>query len=286
VRGDLLLVRSRRGRRSVTVDLARRCRRPLLALCLLALIHQAHARPLVAQTIGEAFDQNTNELLYSETHCVSQDALTREVLYRNTEEQLIAYKVLRYDSGPMTPSFEQRNLYSNEIVAIEWQRGTILVTSGEDIADGKTRSVSLLPRAESPIVIDAGFDAFVIGNWDSLVGGREKRFQFPVAALEAMVELRIESAPCSYDTQTDQCFTLEVDNWLIRMVADAIELGYNSQLRRLTRFRGVSNISDVSGASLVVDIHYRYQYLAALQCTKNRADEVSITGGKNLWQSP
>ncbi len=285
MRGDLL-GRSRRGRRRVTFDLVRRCRLPLLALCLLALIHQAHASPLVAQTIGEAFDQNTNELLYSETHCVSQDALTREVLYRNTEEQLIAYKVLRYDSGPMTPSFEQRNLYSNEIVAIAWQRGTILVTAREDTADGKARSVSLLPGTDSPIVIDAGFDAFVTGNWDSLVDGEKKRFQFPVAAREALVELRIESAPCSYDTETDQCFTLEVDHWLISMVADAIELGYNSQLQRLARFRGVSNISDGAGAGLVVDIHYRYQDLAALQCTKNRAGDVSTTGGKNLWQSP
>ncbi len=255
-------------------------------LWLLAQIHQAHASPLVVQTIGEAFDQNSNKLLYSETHCVSQDALTREVLYRNTKEQLIAYKVLRYDSGPMTPSLEQRNLYSNAIVAIEWQRGTILVTAGENIADGKTRSVSLLPRAESPVVIDAGFDALVTGNWDSLLDGVGKRFQFPVAALEAIMELRIESAPCSYDTQTDQCFTLEVDNWLISMVVDATELGYNSQSRRLTRFRGVSNISDGSGTSLVVDIHYRYQDLAALQCTKNAAGEVSITGGKNVWQSP
>ena len=125
-----------------------------------------------------------------------------------------------------------------------------------------------MPSADSPLVIDAGFDAFVTANWDSLVAGRDKRFQFPVAARETLVDLRIESAQCSYDTQTDQCFRLEVDNWLLSMLVDSIELGYDTGLRRLTRFRGVSNISDGSGAGQVVDIHYKYRDLADLQCSE------------------
>jgi hypothetical protein len=260
----------RRERRGLTIRWAPYYCQPLLALCLLALMHKGHSSSLLAQTIGEAFDQNTNELLYSETHCVRPDALTREVIYRNAKAELIAYKVLNYESGPMTPSFEQHDLYSNGSVAVEWQRDEILMTARD--GDGKDKDkvsvVSMRPDADSPMVIDAGFDAFVTGNWGSLVAGQGKRFQFPVVARETVVELSIESAPCSYDTETDHCFRLEPDNWFIRMLADPIELGYDTRLQRLARFRGVSNISDGSGSGLLVDIHYRYDDLAALPCDK------------------
>lgn len=238
----------------------------LLALCLLALTLKGHASALRAHTMGEAFDPVSNELLYSETHCVSPNALTREVIYRNTEEQLIAHKALNYESGPMTPSFEQHNVDAGDSVAIALQLGKVVMTSTD--GEGQARVASLIPDAQSPIVIDAGFDAFVTGNWDSLVAGDSKRFQFPVAAREMLVELSIESVPCSYETDTDQCFKLEPDNWLISLLADPIELGYDSRLQRLSRFRGVSNISDGSGSGLLVDIHYRYDDLAALQCDK------------------
>ena len=137
-----------------------------------------------------------------------------------------------------------------------------------DDGKGEAKVVAVTPSADLPVVIDAGFDAFVTGNWDGLVAGDGKRFQFPVFARETLVELSIESAPCSYDTDTDQCFRLEPDNWLISMLTEPIELGYDSSLQRLARFRGVSNISDGSGSGLLVDIRYRYDDLAAQRCDK------------------
>ena len=146
--------------------------------------------------------------------------------------------------------------------------GAVVVTTRDDSADGTGRSHTLTPSPASPLVIDAGFDAFVTDHWSSLVDGQQQRFQFPLAAREALVELQIRSAPCTYPTQSDQCFRLAVDNWVLRLVADSIELGYDAQSRRLTRFRGVSNIGDGSGGGMAVDIHYRYHDLAALECAR------------------
>jgi hypothetical protein len=238
--------------------------RAVLLWGLLALMHKAHADTLVAQTIGEAYDQGSNRLLYSEVHCVSADALTREVIYRNPQAQLIAVKALDYQPGPWIPSFEQHNLRSNDTVAVQLEQGKVVVTITED--GGEPEVAALQPGGEYPVVVDAGFDTFVTDNWDSLVAGEVRRFQFPVAAREALVELSIESARCSYDTETDHCFRLELDNWLLRMVAEHIELGYDASTQRLARFRGVSNIGDGLGSGMAVDIHYRYHDLASLQC--------------------
>ena len=54
----------------------------VLALSAFAMTHNGYANDVVTQTIGEAFDLKSDELLYSETHCLSRDALAREVFYR------------------------------------------------------------------------------------------------------------------------------------------------------------------------------------------------------------
>lgn len=229
----------------------------------------AYANDIVAQTIGEAFDLESDEPLYSETHCLSDDALAREVIYRDVQGRLIAHKILSYSTGPTTPSFVQRNFYSQESIEVELKQDEVTMTVKDENSSAPAKVVSTRPSANLPVVIDAGFDAFVTGNWDSLLAGDNKSFQFPFAAQESLVKLRIKPASCSYDTKSDQCFSLEMNNWLLRMLVAPIELGYDARLKRLTRYRGLSNIGDGKGEGLVVDIRYNYQDVPAKACSVN-----------------
>ena len=237
-----------------------------LVLSSFAMMHNGYANDIVAQTIGEAFDLKSDELLYSETHCLSRDALAREVIYRNVDGQLIAHKSLSYETGPTTPSFVQRNFYSQESIEVELKQDELTMTIRDVNSSEPGKVVSTRPSPRLPVVIDAGFDAFVTTNWDSLVAGENKSFQFPFAARESLVKLRIKPMSCSYDSETDQCFSLEMNNWFLRMLVDPIELGYDAKLKRLSRYRGLSNIGDGKGNGLVVDIHYNYQDLPAKAC--------------------
>ena len=81
----------------------------------------------------------------------------------------------------------------------------------------------------------------------ALLAGQGMRFQFPFAARESLFALRISSSHCSYDSGADQCFRLELDNWILRALLDPIELGYDASLKRLARYRGLSNIGDANG---------------------------------------
>jgi hypothetical protein len=45
----------------------------------------------------------------------------------------------------------------------------------------------------------------------------------------------------------------------LRILVKPIELGYDKEARRLTRFRGLSNIGDANGNGLVVDIKYDHR---------------------------
>ena len=238
----------------------------LLVLASFVTMHNGYAKDIVVQTIGEAFDLESDELLYSETHCLSRDALAREVIYRNVNGQLIAHKSLSYETGLTTPSFVQRNFYSQESIEVELKQDELTMTVRDVNSSEPGKVISTQPSPNLPVVIDAGFDEFVTANWDSLVAGEKKSFQFPFAARESLVKLRIKPVSCTYDSGTDQCFRLEMNNWLLRMLVDPIELGYDAKLKRLARYRGLSNIGDSEGNGLVVDIRYNYQDMPAKAC--------------------
>jgi hypothetical protein len=251
--------------------------------CLLVTL----AGPLAAsgnigETVGEAYDLQSGELLYRETHCVSADGFDREVIYQDADGKLIARKLLDYRSGFITPSFVQHNLYSNESIEVGLDQGAVSMA----VIDLDDRSASKIameqPDATLPVVIDAGFDGFVRQHWDELVAGASREFQFPFADRQSLVDLRIQPLSCSYQTQTDQCFRLDLANWLLRVVVKPIDLGYDAGSRRLTRYRGLSNIGDANGNGLVVDIRYGYDGIAPGAC---QLIDQTLTGNNRSYAS-
>lgn len=237
-----------------------------LLLVLVTMAPTINASDRLGQVIGEARDIKTDELLYREVYCVNGNPDEREVIYRNTEDRLIALKVLDYSSGLATPSFVQHNLYSSEVIEVGLASGsvTMAVLDMETAEPKKTKST--LADEKLPVVIDAGFDEFIRMHWDSMLAGDKKRFQFPFADRARLLELRIKPSSCSYGSDSDQCFKLEMSNFFIRMLVAPIELGYDPELRRLTRYRGLSNIGDGKGGGSVVDIQYDYEDVPTLAC--------------------
>lgn len=233
---------------------------------LVALSGPLAASGNIGETVGMAYDLQSGELLYRETHCISRDGLDREVLYQDPDDKLIARKLLDYTTGETTPSFVQYNHYSRESIEVGLDQGEVSMK----VIDSDSRSVNKAALAQPgetmPVVIDAGFDGFVRQHWDELLAGAEREFQFPFADRQSLVELRIQPLSCSYETQTDQCFRLDLANWLLRVLVKPIELGYNADSRRLTRYRGLSNIGDANGDGLVVDIRYDYDDVALQSC--------------------
>ena len=226
----------------------------LSGLLLFVLSAPLAAAVNIGQTIGSAYDLESDELLYRETHCVSEDDLAREVIYQDVKGKLIARKNLDYSSGATTPSFVQQNFYSGELIEVALDQGIVSMAVVDADSGKALKSAEEQPNQKVPVVIDAGFDAFVRQNWDIMVAGESLTFQFPLSDRGSLIELRIQPLSCSYETQTDQCFRLDLANWLLRVLVKPIELGYNADSRRLTRYRGLSNIGDANGDGLVVDI--------------------------------
>lgn len=251
------------------MNMMQKCLFSLVAMSALPALQGAVANQSSRHVIGDAFGLKSNDPLYSETHCGINE-LASEVIYQHRDGTLIAHKALDYESGPTTPSFVQHNIQAREKIRVSFDQQEVsmsVTTAGNKELENKYPVNDI---DSTPLVIDAGFDVFIRHNWDKLVAGETREFQFPLASRSSLVSLQVKPSVCSYATETDQCFKLEPANWFFRMLASPIELGYDANLARLTRYRGLSNINDESGKGLVVDIRYRYQATPGTACNIDR----------------
>lgn len=183
--------------------------------------------------VGEAFDARTGELLYREIHDCSEDGTSCVVDYRDVAGQAIAFKQLDYSGSPYGPGLVMRDLR------------------------GETEHV--VPVADSrELVVDAGFDNFVRSRWDELASGETVKFPFQVVGFDRPFQMKARAADREDCTADSLCITVEIDSWLLGLVADPIELAYSRDTRRLLRFVGVSNLRNDEGKSPKVDIRYYY----------------------------
>tara|TARA_B100000809_G_scaffold265140_1_gene323047 strand:- start:4204 stop:4905 length:702 start_codon:yes stop_codon:yes gene_type:complete len=200
--------------------------------------------------IGEAFDLNNQALRYREYHYYSDDKLSHKVLYRDADGIFMVEKNIDYRSGFTTPEYALLVGPEQNRASVQWQENQL------KLQDVKGAPVTM--AVSYPLVIDAGFDHYVRENWLQLTAGNTLEFYFPLVNRSTLAKLRIKKSSCSYKTETDICFSLEVSNWLLRLLLDPIELGYSAESKLLRRYRGLSNIEDVQGKGMIVDIHYSY----------------------------
>lgn len=224
-------------------------------------------------SIGEAYSISNEELLYRETHCQSDDKLHREVLYKNPDGESIAYKSLDYRNGFMVPSFKQTNFQTNEETRVTLDDEKVTLSFTDANREQTLETLTNKNSADLPMVIDAGFDAYIRQNWDSLVAGQSQSFQFPLASRLTLIELQVSESSCSFQSDNSQCFKLEMSNWLYRMLTSPIELGYDRTQKQLIRYRGLSNIEDENGTGLDVDIRYYYGDIPLQACTLDDKSE-------------
>ena len=210
---------------------ALRASRSVLVATLLALAVPALAveRLLV---VGEARSLDDEELQYREYHHCSVDGRLCSVLYKDTEGQLFARKQVDYSESLRSPS--------------------LLI---EDLREGSTLRID--GDFDADLVVDAGFDNYVRQRWSELAQGETVRFPFLVVGRDSPIRMKASRDEGNACDDGALCLTVTLDAWLLSMLVSPIELVYDDE-KRLTQYRGISNIRDAEGRSQSVRIEYRY----------------------------
>ena len=112
---------------------------------------------------------------------------------------------------------------------------------------------------KNTVVVDAGFDRYVLQNWQKLIDGKSGRFSFLQIGKARLVPLKIELTECSVEMSAESvCFRLNIANRLLKRFVKPIELAYDRQSKRLLRFAGLGPLKNSKGKGMTVDIRYKY----------------------------
>jgi hypothetical protein len=201
----------------------------IAALCALAVPALAMERLLV---VGEARSLDDEELRYREYHHCSIDGRMCRVLYKDKEGEVFARKQVDYSESLRSPS--------------------LLI---EDLREGQTLRID--GDFDAELVVDAGFDNYVRQRWAELAQGQTVRFPFLVVGRDSPIKMKASRTEGEVCETGSLCLTVTLDAWLLSMLVTPIELVYDNE-RRLTQYRGISNIRDAEGRSQTVQIEYRY----------------------------
>lgn len=192
---------------------------------------------------GTAFSLDNNALLYTEYHEIKVNTLGQyergEVIYRDENGQVIATKVLDFSLNALVPNLVFKDHRSQSDITLS-RAGSDLIVEYFDGVKNRTHKTRFKPNGSgNPLVADAGFDRFVLKNWNKILAG--EKLVFDMLALT-----RGETIPfqMSMINKTSDQVAIEVkpDSWLVRLLVKPIHLSYELNSQKLMRFEGLTNI--------------------------------------------
>jgi len=207
---------------------------------------------------ASAYGLDRDELLYVEKHVETwrEGRLTeREVRYEDPTGRLIAEKTVSYGETLEAPSFEMTDFRFGLREGAEVAGERVVLFSGPPTERLRSRSVER-PKVA---VIDAGFDAFMRENFDSIVDGASIEFDFAVPALRRFVSFElIPRGEVTYRGQRAHLIKMRPASALLRLIVDPIDLTYSPD-GRLLEFEGLANVLDEDGDRYEARIVFDYR---------------------------
>lgn len=214
---------------------------------LLAVIGVATAHAGARSYEGYAYSENGDTLLYRESHWLytANGVGEQLILYRCADGAPFARKRVDSASGPATPDFEMvdaRNGYREGAHTRDGRREAFIQAD----AQAPQRTVTVSFRENT--VIDAGIDAFVRANWDSLSDAGITPLSFLVPSQLGYVDFSAKKLRDGRLGERDvRWFRFSLASWY-SFAAPHLEFGYDLHTRDLREYRGPSNIH-IDGSS-------------------------------------
>lgn len=207
--------------------------------------------------VGYAYDSNTNQLLYTESHHEKYSGgvlLRSEVIYKDPAENIFASKIADFSNSQFMPEFALENTRTGHEEKTRFIDNKYEVIFSE--SKNKTRKESQI-KFEDSAISDAGFDNFIIEHWDQIIAGKKFKRDFLVPSMQDFLSFRIyQDAIVNKKGQSLRLINIEPDSFFVRVIAGTLKLYYDSDKPALRVFEGVSNMRDSKGDNYNVLIKY------------------------------
>ncbi|MEP6880735.1 MAG: hypothetical protein ABI866_02015 [Dokdonella sp.] len=215
----------------------------------------AFANAPIQHYVGTAYDAQGREL-YTESHWTSGQPGKEErlILFQCPDGKAFARKHVEDAGHAQTPLFELDDS------RVGYREGVRLAANGARevfVRRNATQSEQTASLESVPgLVVDAGFDRFVLDNWDALVSGQNQKVEFLLPS--KLRTYTFELSPTGTDEIDGtpvQRFRLELDAWF-GFALPPIDMAYSRDSKSIREYTGVSNIRDNDGKNLKVRIEF------------------------------
>jgi len=227
----------------------------LIAVVACSFAGGSAAAGTVLRYEGDAYAAGGGRLLYRESHWLYEEdgSAARVVLYRCPDGAPFARKHVRAQAAAQAPDFEMhdaRSGYTEGVRSNARGREVFVRAGGGDVE----RSASL--PAASDIVIDAGFDAFVLAHWDALAKGADVPLAFVVPSRFAALRFKVRRIDDAHATAAAAMhLRLQLASWYGALLPH-IDVEYAEAGRELRRYEGISNVRDAASNNVHVRIEF------------------------------
>ncbi|MFZ2234968.1 MAG: hypothetical protein WBP11_00760 [Dokdonella sp.] len=224
-----------------------------IAVPLCAAMLTISAVPLAAQDRyeGYAYAAKGKSLLYRESHWL--DGANRTVLYRCPDGKPFARKKVTTDVQQSAPDFvtdDARDGY-REGVRSEGSKHTVIFRAKKS-SEERSEAIDKPDNA----IIDAGFDAYVIENWDAMAVGASRKVQFLIPSRLGYTDFAITRRPDGkVSGEQARRYQLKLGAWY-GFALPQIDVAYAISGKRLLQYKGLGNIRNNDGDNLSVRVEF------------------------------
>ncbi len=235
----------------------------LVAALLHSIINPIVAHAEIQYSVGDVYDVKSGELIYREFHTFSKPPAQAfmQTEYKAPEGSLIAERRVNFSDGFASDYvFEQAGLgIRKEVIRGDENIRYISTESGK--ADTKSFS----PKRIESVVVNAGMFNAVEREWDALMAGEKVKIDLVVPERARTFRMVMKRVPANdsemakhLNTDNKAVFKLSIGNRLLRLIVGAVELGYDTETKRLVFYQGPSNIRRDNGKK-IGDIRIAYK---------------------------
>lgn len=209
--------------------------------------------PLAAQGRyeGYAYAAKGKALLYRESHWL--DGANSTVLYRCPDGKPFARKRVTTGDQPAAPDFvtdDARDGY-REGVRSEGSKHTVFHRTKKS---AKERSAAIDKPDDA--IIDAGFDAYIVENWDAMAVGASRNVQFLIPSRLGYTDFAVTRRPDGRVSGVQaRRYQLKLGAWY-GFALPQIDVAYAVSGKRLLQYEGLGNIRDNQGDNLSVRVYF------------------------------
>jgi hypothetical protein len=213
--------------------------------------------------VGYAYEIGSNQFIYTESHEeFRQDGklIADRVTYRCPDDKVIAQKIVRFDDNVVAPNFlknDKRTGFTEG--ALQRNNSLVLMLKRQE---GEDLKETILQKPEE-LVIDAGFNQYVIEHWDALTSGERRVFHFAIPKRDETFKFRLEQIDeKQFNGRKVAVFKMALDSFFLRLIVNDIIVGYDAETRRLAFYKGLSNIRDDKGELYKANIKFPHEEYA------------------------